>query len=233
MTTSIRSAAAVLGPLLGGTLLATGIVVGVPLARSQDDGLVVEGLRGTIPAAAVSQVVTARMDDLVRCVTSRASSNDVLSGSVTIGFVIAVDGTTRVARIASSDVGDVDAERCMTRIGSGLRFRRPTGGEADVTEQVRVPLDPEVRPPVVWTADRVSRTAGPSIARLATRCRVSGGRVRVTAYVGPGGNVMSVGGFASVPALDSTVSCVAEGVRRLPMPSPGSYPAKVSFDVGI
>lgn len=211
---------------------ALGIVGVISSVRSQDDGLVVEGLRGTIPTAAVSQVVSARMEELVACVRTRAASNDLLAGSVTLGFVIAVDGTTRVARIKASDLGDRDAERCMVQIASRLRFPRPTGGEADASEQVRVPLDPEVRPPLVWTADRVGRTAGPAIGRLVSRCRVNGGRVRVTAYVGRGGNVVGLGGFASVSALDPVLSCVLDGARRLPMPSPGSYPAKVSFDVG-
>ena len=100
-----------------------------------------------------------------------------------------------------------------------------------VAEQARVD-DPEVRPPIAWTEERVRTTAGPSIDRLAGRCRVAGGRVRVTAYVGRDGNVIDVGGYATVTSLDPTVSCVLDGARRLPMPSPGSYPAKVSFDVG-
>src|SRR5689334_1119433 len=109
--------------------------------RPADDGLVVEGLRGQIPREAVSRVVSARMDDLIACVTARRGTNEMLAGSVTVAFVIAPNGATRVARIANSTVGDRTAERCMTTIAAGLRFPAPTGGEADASETLQFPID--------------------------------------------------------------------------------------------
>lgn len=226
MTESTRPATKPVGFLVG--LL--GLAIAAP-ALTQDDGLVVEGLRGSIPVAAVSQAIAPRMDDLVRCATSREGRNELASGVVTVAFVIGRDGSTRSTRISASDLGDRDAERCMLQLAARIRFPAPTGGDAEASERIRIPLDAEVRPPVAWQEARARSTAGVAIDRLGARCRVSGGEVRVTAYVGPSGNVVGVGGHASAPALDGTVNCVLDGVRRLPMPSPGSYPAKVSFVV--
>ena len=54
--------------------------------------------------------------------------------------------------------------------------------------------------------------------------------LRVTAYVAPGGRVISAG--ASTPdaeAAATAVDCVVDAVRGLTMPDPGSYAAKVTF----
>lgn len=215
---------------LASAVCASLVASAVSSQRAADDGLVVEGLRGQIPREAVSRVVTTRMNDLIACLTSRRGDNEMLAGSVTVAFVIGANGATRSARIANSTVGDRSAERCMTTIGASLRFPAPTGGDADASETLQFPIDPEVRAPLSWTDAQLEPTRA-ALGRLAGRCRVANGSVRVTAYVGRGGHVMNVGAFASTPALDSTLDCIASAVAAIEFADPGSYPAKVAFDV--
>ena len=53
----------------------------------------------------------------------------------------------------------------------------------------------------------------------------------MTAYVAPGGSVLAAG--ASAPDAESAeaLDCVTESVERWEMPDPGSYFAKVTFQV--
>lgn len=194
--------------------------------------MVVEGLRGTISQSSASQVIGARRNDMIACVTSRRSVNDMIGGSLRVDFTIATNGTVRVARIESGDLGDRDSEKCVLRIASSLRFPPPTGGEATVDETLQFPLDGDVRPPLAWRAERVTGPASSQLSRIASRCRVSGGSIRVTAYVGRRGRVSDAGAFASVAALDAKLDCVVDAVEDLTLGDPGSYPAKVTFDIG-
>lgn len=211
------------------------LIVGfsVPHVLSQpSDGMVVEGLRGTIPQAAASQAIEARRAEMIACVTSRRAQNDLIGGTLRVDFIIATNGTVRVARLEAGDLGDRDAEKCILRVSSSVRFPQPSGGEANVHETLRFPLDPDVRPALSWRPERVTQPYGSQLSRIAGRCRISGGTVRVTAYVGRRGRVADAGAFASVPALDAKLDCVVSAVEDLVLADPGSYPAKVSFDLG-
>lgn len=217
-------------PLRSLILLCGLSLAGTVSSQAADDGLEVEGLRGQLPRGAAERVIGPRTDDFIACVTSRRSGNELLGGHVDLQLIIGSNGRVRVSRLATSAVGDTDAERCIVRIGTELVFPRPTGGDAEVTERLDFPLDADVRPPVDWREDRV-RGLSADFARIAQRCRLADGSVRITAYVGRSGRALASGGFATAPSGDDEVSCIATAVRGLTFPDPGSYPAKVTFEV--
>ena len=53
----------------------------------------------------------------------------------------------------------------------------------------------------------------------------------VTAYVAPGGQVFAAGASAASHEASENIDCVVHAVQALHMPDPGSYPAKVSFQL--
>jgi hypothetical protein len=57
------------------------------------------------------------------------------------------------------------------------------------------------------------------------------GSYQVTAYIEPGGRVLSAGGSAPSAEAEAALDCILERVRGLSMPDPGSYAAKVTFAV--
>ncbi len=207
------------------------VCLALPVASQPNDGFEVQGLRGTLPRQAAQQVLGARMDDFVACVTTRRARNELIGGATRLDLVIALDGSVRVARLLTSDLGDRDSERCLLRIAGALRFPAPTGGEANVQDTLRFPLDADVRPGLSWRAERVTASASAALARIPARCRMGAGAVQVTAYVGPGGELLTAGAYATAPELDAKLDCVLGAVADLDFPEPGSYPAKVSFEV--
>ncbi len=208
---------------------ASGESTPAPEAQSApDDGMQVEGILGTIPRTAARNALQAKMPRFLQCFANRAAEVDVLGGRADLLFHVATDGSVAWARLTASTVGDRVTERCLLDVAATVRFPRPEGGEAEVTDAIDVPLPADVRPPLDWTEARVSQ----AVRRLASArrsCRVGDATVNVTAYVGPGGEVLAAGAAASVREADDTIDCVVEAVRSASFPDPGSYPAKVRF----
>ncbi len=57
-------------------------------------------------------------------------------------------------------------------------------------------------------------------------------KMRVTAYVMPGGRVSAAGLSADEPIAANVGACVVEHTRKLRFDDPGAYVAKLSFEVG-
>ncbi|MCL2449979.1 MAG: hypothetical protein FWD17_13615, partial [Polyangiaceae bacterium] len=58
----------------------------------------------------------------------------------------------------------------------------------------------------------------------------AGGKFHATMYVGPGGKVLAAGVVAAAKDADDKVSCLSGVLEKMKgLPSPGSWPAKVSF----
>lgn len=202
-------------------------------ARSQevtDDGLEVSGLRGQIARESVARVFDARMTDLLDCALRRREGNELIAGTLSVALVIAPSGRVSGARVAASTLGDRQAERCVIETSSSFVFPAPTGGEAEVTHTFTLPLESDVRPPLAWDEARI-RASLSGITRALGRCPMARGSVRVTAFVGPGGRLIGAGASASTPAADGAIDCALAALGRATFPEPGSYPAKVTFDL--
>lgn len=193
-----------------------------------DDGMQVEGILGTIPRTAARNALQAKMPRFLQCFANRSAEVDVLGGRADLLFHVATDGSVAWARLTESTVGDRVTERCLLDVAATVRFPRPEGGEAEVTDAIDVPLPADVRPPLDWNEARVSQVVR-RLAAARRSCRLGEATMNVTAYIGPGGEVLAVGAAASAREADETIDCVVEAVRAASFPDPGSYPAKVRF----
>ncbi len=94
-------------------------------------------------------------------------------------------------------------------------------------------MDPpdDVRPPVHWEQDHVARVVSHKGADVLGSCGRGPKPYQVTVYIARGGHVITSG--AAVDSHDEmgALDCVASAVRSWHMPDPGSYPAKVTFDL--
>jgi hypothetical protein len=194
-----------------------------------DDGVEVSGLLGTIRQDQVRGTLEPRMRDFAGCLEARTHTFEALGGEIRLSFRIRTDGSVAWVYPSASTIGDREAERCILEVASRARFPRPHGGEAEFSWGFGIDPPADVRPPLEWDAAQVVPVLARGAPDLASRCRVHG--VRVTAYIAPGGRVIAAG--ASTPDPDSLerVDCVLDAVRRLAMPDPGSYAAKVTFTV--
>lgn len=196
-----------------------------------DDGMQIEGTLGTISQRAIEDGIQRNLPRISRCFSDRYDEVDVLGGHMEMAFRVRTDGNVRWVYLRRSTVGDRATERCILNVLSRIQFERPRGGEAEFTTPLDLDPPADVRPPVEWTAARVAELVSTQGAELAAQCATAGQPFQVTAYVAPGGQVLAAGATVDTPDVVDPLDCVTEGVRSWVMPDPGSYPAKVTFDL--
>jgi len=194
---------------------------------SRRDELAVTGLLGTLSQSEIQNALEPRMLKFSRCVQRRSDAVEWLSGRVEFSFHVALDGSVTSVFPLASSMGDRDTERCMLDVARSIRFPEPHGGEAEFQWPLEVPLDPDIREPVVWDAAQASEVLLSNAQAALDAC--GGGAFSITAYVDPEGHVVAAGAAADDEAGASKLDCITEAVKAWTFPSPGSYAAKVSF----
>lgn len=192
-------------------------------SQDADDGILIEGLDGTIRPEAVEDGVHSVLPQMFDCFTARYDDLEVLAGEVTIGFRIAVDGRVAAAKLLKSTLGDRVTERCILSIARTIRFSRPNGGEAEASHSFGVALPEDTRAPEIWPSQRASRQLGNGASLKS--CGSVEGALTAAIYIGPGGRPLAAG--ASGDMDDRALDCVANKLSSLRFDDPGSYPAKI------
>ena len=152
---------------------------------------------------------------------------EVLAGNLKFFLRIGEDGSAKWAYLEESDLGDRDTERCLLDAVMGAHWPRPDGGDAEA--RYTLELQAQGRPATDWSSDKVMAALGKAGGAL-DQCTSGTSGFKGTLYVGPGGRVLSAG--VAVPSKDAAgkADCVAKVLGKLKgLPSPGSWPAKVSF----
>ena len=198
-------------------------------AGSGSDALSVTGLRGTLSQYEIQNALEPRMMKFSRCVQKRAGDVEWVSGGIAFEFKVALDGSVASVYPSKSSFGDRETERCMLDIARGTRFPAPHGGEAEFSWSLEVPLDPDVRTPVPWTAAEAGTVVNDRASELGAQC--GAGPFDLTAYVDVEGKVVAAGGSAQSEAGAAQLDCVTQAVQGWLFPSPGSYAAKLNFQV--
>lgn len=199
------------------------------LGDSEND-MEVSGTLGTLPTHLIQQRLEPKLPSFQNCFVERSRQVEYIAGLIELYFRVKLDGSVRSVFPRGSTVGDRETERCILEIASRTRFPSPRGGgEAEFAWQFEVDPLQDVRPPVAWESERAS-SALRQHAGSVRGCRKSA-RYTVTAYVAPGGTVITAGAAASAFEGSDSLDCVAEAVRSWAMPDPGSYPAKVTFSI--
>ncbi len=169
---------------------------------------------------------------LMGCYQDNLKRIEFLGGDVKFFLRVAADGTARWVYLADATLGDRTTERCMLDLARSARWPTPEGGEAEVQKSIGFDPPANVRAPAEWSADRVANAIGQRGAELA-KCKAgASGTFRVTAYVEPqgkGGRVTAAGIAPPDQDDESKADCIIEIVKKMKMPNPGSYAAKVSF----
>ncbi len=196
-------------------------------AAEPRDSVAITGLMGTIRQDQVENALSPRMQRIMRCFTQRMGDVEFLAGDMRLHFRIHTDGSVAWVYPTDSSMGDRQGEECALGVARGTRFPRPRGGEAEFNWGFGFDADGG-RPPLTWHADALGSRAD-DVRQLARRCHASGHTI--TAYIAPGGEVLAAGG--TMPNQDGAqaLDCVLEGVRSMSMPDPGSWPAKIEFEV--
>ncbi|MFK8000516.1 MAG: AgmX/PglI C-terminal domain-containing protein [Polyangiales bacterium] len=191
-----------------------------------NESVQVQGLMGTISSMAVQRGVEPKMNRFLRCFTERYDHVEVLGGHFEMAFRIARDGTVLWVYPRASTIGDRETERCLIDVAATIRFSEPHGGEAEFAYPIELDPPEDVRPPTFWDPSRVAD----SVERQSSRMRCDGD-FAVTVYIEPGGDVIAAGASSAEQVSAEQLDCVTEAVAGWTMPNPGSYPAKVTFEL--
>lgn len=193
------------------------------------DTLSVTGLRGTLSQEEVQNALEPRMLKFARCVQQRSEAVEWLAGSMTFEFHVGLDGKVMRAYPRASSIGDRTTERCATEVALATRFPAPHGGEADFSWSFEVPLDSAIREPVALTQADVAAPLEAQRSLVESAC--GSGSFSVTAYVDTEGKVVAAGAAAGDEDSAQKLDCVAGAVSGFAFDSPGSYVAKVQFNL--
>jgi hypothetical protein len=184
---------------------------------------------GTVDPDAVQNVFHKLAGKFADCQKSGLSRVEVLTGNVKFFLRIGEDGAARWTYLENgSDVGDRDTEQCLLGAVMSAHWPRPDGGDAEARYSIELPADG--RAATDWSSDRVAGALGKHGDAI-DQCKAgSSASFHATMYVGPGGRVLSAGVITSSKDGDDKAQCLVKVLLTMKgLPSPGSWPAKVSF----
>ncbi len=183
---------------------------------------------GTVDPEAVTRAfrkLDAQFDD---CQKRGLDRIEVLAGSLKFFLRIGEDGSAKWAYLEQSDLGDRDTERCLLDAVMGARWPRPDGGDAEARYTMDLPA--QGRAATDWNADKIAAALGRAGSSI-DKCKSGAdGSFKGTMYVGPGGKVLGAGVSVSSRDAADKADCLASVLAKMKgLPSPGSWPAKVTF----
>lgn len=192
------------------------------------DGMVVEGIHGTISDRDANAALEMKYVGIQRCFVRRYKHVAELAGTMRLFFVIATDGSVKTVAPIDSNVGDRDTEKCVLGVVQKTRFPLPQGGEAEFTWNFTIdPID------AAHTANAVdgAYASAPIQEQLPSlaACGPTAGLL-VTAYVRGDGSVLTAGAAGPPEATEAVLDCAALQVRSWTFPGGLGAPiSKVSF----
>jgi hypothetical protein len=203
-----------------------------PKAETDEDfdhlyGMRAHGEIGGLNEEKVDATFQSSLHALERCLNRGARRVEFLGGSVSFFVKIDTSGHLIHAHLEHSTLGDRDTEKCMLAALRALDWPPPVGGDVGLARK-SFDFDPpnDVRPPAELDEGSVSSALGP-LRQSARSCGASG--FEVTAYVDTDGKVLAAGAAPEDEAGEDAVDCLVEAVLATTFPSPGSWPAKVTF----
>lgn len=177
----------------------------------------------------VNRAFESSLPGLQRCLGEGASRVEFLGGSVSFFIQIDTGGKADVAYLEKSTLGDHDTEKCMLAAVRSRSWPKPVGGEHGLARK-SFDFDPpnDVRAPATYDQGHLDKGLGKIAGKLAA-CKSAPGSYEATIYVATDGSVLSAG--VTPPSEDGaeSVDCLVSTLKGASFPSPGSWPAKITF----
>lgn len=195
--------------------------------------MAVQNELGTIDERQAAKVVNQLSGTIQRCHTQNLKRVEFLGGDLKFYVRVGDDGRAKYAYFEDSSLGDREAERCVLDALVGAQWPKPVGGpEAELRSSVGFDAPGDVRQPTFWESDKVAGVVGKHMKDFERCTDGVSAKFVVTAYVEPAGKdgkVVAAGVATSSKEGAEKADCLVEAVKKLRMPSPGSWAAKVTF----
>ncbi|MGK4005915.1 AgmX/PglI C-terminal domain-containing protein [Sorangium sp. So ce1036] len=169
---------------------------------------------------------------LSRCYERGVQRIPYLGGEIRFKVRVTEEGTARWAFVKESTLGDRETEACMLDVLKATRWPKPVGGEGLAENSFTFEPSSDERLPVPWTPDQLGtpyKKARPALES----CRSQAGASQLTAtlYIDTDGKALGVGVSSADERGEEAAECVADALREITFPSPGSYASKVSVSI--
>jgi hypothetical protein len=187
----------------------------------------VSGTLGTIPERKILATLEPKLPAFQRCFFDGSEAVPSIGGAIDLYFHVDEAGRVTAVYPKSSTIGHRATEQCILNEAQRSRFPEPKGGTGAELKW-GFEMDPSGRPPVQWDQARVSSVIDEHRDAI-DQC--GPGRFSVTAYVEPGGRVIGAGAASDAADSAERIDCVVLEVSSWQMPDPGSYAAKVTFEL--
>ncbi|MEI9939344.1 MAG: AgmX/PglI C-terminal domain-containing protein [Pseudomonadota bacterium] len=206
-----------------------------PTVEAHDDapsGVSTSAEIGGLNEEKVDKTFQRALSDFQRCLDDGAKRVEFLGGSVSFFLKIDAEGKVDHAHLEKSTIGDRETEKCMLASLRNKTWPKPVGGLHGLARK-SFDFDPpnDVRAPTSWDGEHVSDAVG-KLSRKVSACKKGErGAFEATMYVGTDGSVLSAGVTPPNEAGESDVDCLVSALKAATLPSPGSWPAKVTFSL--
>lgn len=178
----------------------------------------------------VNAAFESSLSGLQRCLEQGASRVEFLGGSVSFFVKIDMDGKVDGAYLEKSTLGDRDTEKCMLGALRSKKWPKPVGGEHGLARK-SFDFDPpnDVRAPADYDQDHLGKGLNKIAGKLSSCKSAAKGSYEATMYLATDGTVLSAGVTPPSEEGETAVDCLVSTLKEASFPSPGSWPAKVTF----
>lgn len=184
---------------------------------------------GGLDEEKVDAAFQSSLSGLQRCLQQGSTRVEFLGGSVSFFVQIDMAGKVDTAYLEKSTLGDRDTEKCMLDALRSKKWPKPVGGEHGLARK-SFDFDPpnDVRAPADYDESHLNKGLDKISSKLAS-CKTGKGSYEATMYVATDGSVLSAGVTPPDGDGEGSVDCLVSTLKSASFPSPGSWPAKVTF----
>jgi hypothetical protein len=184
---------------------------------------------GGLDERKVNAAFESSLSGLERCLKQGSSRVEFLGGQVSFFVKIDTSGKVDGAYLEKSTLGDRDTEKCMLDALRSRNWPKPVGGDHGLARK-SFDFDPpnDVRPPAEYDQEHLSKGLSKISDKVAS-CKGAKGSYEATMYVATDGSVLAAGVTPPDEVGEESVDCLVSTLKGASFPSPGSWPAKVTF----
>jgi hypothetical protein len=197
--------------------------------RPRSGGPSVSSEIGGLDEDKVNATFESSLSGLQRCLQQGASRVEFLGGSVSFFVKIDQEGKVDGAYLEKSTLGDRNTEKCMLGALRSKSWPKPVGGEHGLARK-SFDFDPpnDVRAPAEYDSDHLRKGLDKVAGKLGS-CKSVKGEYEATMYVATDGSVLSASVTPPSEDAEDAIDCLVSTLKDASFPSPGSWPAKVTF----
>ncbi len=187
---------------------------------------------GALPEEETVHAFQGSFEPIQSCFIAGSKRLEFLSGEIAFNVVVGSDGSAKDVFAERSTLGHRETERCMFDALRKVRWPKPVGGPIGIAQNGFVfEMADDVRPPLQWDdldVDALLTEHADAVAECKGQHR---GRYTATVYVDTDGRAMSAGIAPPDKHAEAASDCLTNVLSEVTYPSPGSWPAKVTFSL--